>query len=115
MFSKKKLSLYTLNLAQLWLEWLSFPVMYLYLGCPNLSLVLDPKHATYDLIPDIAATFIYALSLILSTNAVSSTSEHDLSYSQGFTGSQIMLPICLLLLISLFKIIIIGIAVYLIY
>jgi hypothetical protein len=65
------LSGHTLNLGQLWFEFLTFPLLYLYLGQPDMELVLDIKadHTPFDLIPDIFASLVYALYLVLLTRS----------------------------------------------
>ncbi len=56
----------SLILGCIWLESLSFFLLYFYLGLPDLSLILDPygKDSAHDLMPDIFATLLYTLSLV---------------------------------------------------
>jgi hypothetical protein len=76
LYKSHALSSSTINLSQLWFESLSFPLLYLYLGRPNLSLIVNPlsEHTEFDLIPDILATSIYSLSLLLMTQEATSLS-----------------------------------------
>jgi hypothetical protein len=76
LYKSHALSYSTINLSQLWFESLSFPLLYLYLGRPNLSLIVNPlsEYTEFDLIPDILATSIYSLSLLLMTQEATSLS-----------------------------------------
>ena len=67
----RNLSGYTLNLGQLWFEFITFPLIYLYLGRPDLELIvkLSTKHTPFDLIPDIFASFVYGLYIVLTTQS----------------------------------------------
>lgn len=98
------LSSATLNLAQLWFEALSFPLLYLYLGRPNLSLIVDPlsEKSEFDLIPDILATSLYAFSLMAMTEGTKQSKDQPglLVHSQHLALSHTLMPLGLLALMK---------------
>jgi len=62
------LSGFTLNLGQLWFEFLTFPLIYFSLGKPDLALVTNISRDR-SLIPDIFASFVYGLYLAFLTQS----------------------------------------------
>lgn len=75
--------------------------MYIYLGRPDLSAILDPysKGSTHDLMPDILATGVYTLSIMYQTASVKDlTSGSDLRYTSNFTAAHTILPVAVLVL-----------------
>lgn len=68
----------TLTLSQLWLEFLSFPVLYLYLGQPDMHILTMGN--TNHMIPDIAASMLFGLSIFCETQSVR-LKQQPLQYS----------------------------------
>lgn len=97
------LSGFTLNLGQLWFEFLTFPLIYFSLGKPDLALVtnISRDESPFGLIPDIFASFVYSLYLGLLTQSTNQRPPRQLEFSQHLTLSHTLLPVVLFVAVYL--------------
>lgn len=87
-----------LILGSIWIESLSSVAMYFYIGRPDLSMILDPygANSTHDLMPDIVATGLYAISIVFQV--LSTKQSDELQSLSGFTRAHFLLPLAVLIL-----------------